>query len=64
MRQRFHVSSFLSDDLRAAIVRRLSEIGGVALIAAAGALAAALGSWSVQDPTTSSARPARSRRIC
>jgi S-DNA-T family DNA segregation ATPase FtsK/SpoIIIE len=58
MRQRFHVTAFLSDDLRAAIVRRLSEISGVALIAAAGALAAALGSWSVQDPSLSHATSA------
>src|SRR5215472_7975759 len=63
MRQRFHVTAFLSDDLRAAIVRRLSEIGGLALIVAAGALAAALGSWSVQDPSLSHATSAHVRNL-
>ena len=63
MRQRFHVTAFLSDDLRAAIARRLCEIGGVALIAAAGALAAALGSWSVQDPSLSHATSAHVRNL-
>jgi S-DNA-T family DNA segregation ATPase FtsK/SpoIIIE len=63
MRQRFHVTAFLSDDLRAAIVRRLSEIGGVTLIAAACALAAALGSWSVQDPSLSHATSAHVRNL-
>jgi S-DNA-T family DNA segregation ATPase FtsK/SpoIIIE len=63
MRPRFHVTAFLSDDLRAAIVRRLSEISGVALIAAAGALAAALGSWSVQDPSLSHATSAHVRNL-
>jgi DNA segregation ATPase FtsK/SpoIIIE, S-DNA-T family len=63
MRQRFHVTTFLPDDLRAAIARRLCEIGGVALIAAAGAIAAALGSWSVQDPSLSHATSAHVRNL-
>ena len=63
MRQRFHVTAFLPDDLRAAIARRLCEIGGVALIVAAGALAAALGSWSVQDPSLSHATSAHVRNV-
>ncbi|MBV8825078.1 MAG: DNA translocase FtsK 4TM domain-containing protein, partial [Hyphomicrobiales bacterium] len=63
MRQRFHVTAFLSDELREAIARRLSEISGVALIAAAGVLAAALGSWSVQDPSLSHATSAHVRNL-
>jgi S-DNA-T family DNA segregation ATPase FtsK/SpoIIIE len=63
MRQRFHLTAFLPDDLREAIARRLSEIGGVALIAVAGGLAAALGSWSVQDPSLSHATSAPVRNL-
>jgi DNA segregation ATPase FtsK/SpoIIIE, S-DNA-T family len=63
MRQRFHLSAFLPDDVREALARRLSEIGGVALITIAGALAAALGSWSVQDPSLSHATSAPVRNI-
>ena len=63
MRQRFHVSAFLPDDVREAIARRLCEIGGVALIVVAGALAAALGSWSVQDPSLSHATSAPVRNL-
>ena len=63
MRQRFHVTAFLPDDVREAIARRLCEIGGVALIVVAGALAAALGSWSVQDPSLSHATSAHVRNL-
>jgi S-DNA-T family DNA segregation ATPase FtsK/SpoIIIE len=63
MRQSFHVAAFLPDDVRAAIARRLSELGGVALIAVAAALAAALGSWSVQDPSLSHATSAPVRNL-
>jgi S-DNA-T family DNA segregation ATPase FtsK/SpoIIIE len=63
MRQRFHVTAFLPDDLRAAIARRLSEFSGIALIVVAGALAAALGSWSVQDPSLSHATSAHVRNL-
>ncbi|HML14209.1 MAG TPA: DNA translocase FtsK 4TM domain-containing protein [Xanthobacteraceae bacterium] len=63
MRQRFHIAAFLPDDLRAAIARRLCEIGGVALIATAAALAAALASWSVQDPSLSHATSAPVRNV-
>src|ERR1043166_2708913 len=55
VRQRFQFVGFLPDDLRAAIARRIAEIIGVALIVVSGALAAALGSWSVQDPSLSHA---------
>src|ERR1700732_5232538 len=63
MRQRFHLTAFLPDDLREAIARRLCEIGGVALIVVATALAAALGSWSVQDPSLSHATAAPVRNL-
>src|SRR5215472_3536558 len=63
MLQRLHVTAFLPEDVRDAIARRLYELGGVALIAAAGALTAALGSWSVQDPSLSHATSAPVRNL-
>jgi DNA segregation ATPase FtsK/SpoIIIE, S-DNA-T family len=63
MRQRFHATAFLPDDVREALARRLCEIGGVALVVAAGALAAALASWSVQDPSLSHATSAPVRNL-
>src|ERR1700746_2820948 len=59
MLPRLHVTAFLPEDVRDAIARRLYELGGIALIAAAGLLAAALSSWSVQDPSLSHATSAR-----
>jgi S-DNA-T family DNA segregation ATPase FtsK/SpoIIIE len=53
--QSFDSLSFLSDGLRDTVRRRLREIAGVALITAAILLAAALASWSVQDPSLSHA---------
>jgi S-DNA-T family DNA segregation ATPase FtsK/SpoIIIE len=53
--QSFDSLSFLSDGLRDMLRRRLREMIGVALIAAAMLLAAALASWSVQDPSLSHA---------
>jgi DNA segregation ATPase FtsK/SpoIIIE, S-DNA-T family len=47
--------TFLSDGLREMLRRRLREMIGVALIVAATLLAAALASWSVQDPSFSHA---------
>ena len=63
MRQRLHLTAFLPDDLRAAIARRVCEIGGVALMTVAAALAAALASWSVQDPSLSHATSAPVRNL-
>ncbi|HEY6256512.1 MAG TPA: DNA translocase FtsK 4TM domain-containing protein [Xanthobacteraceae bacterium] len=51
----FDSLSFLSDSLREMLHRRLREIVGVALIAGAILLTAALASWSVQDPSLSHA---------
>jgi S-DNA-T family DNA segregation ATPase FtsK/SpoIIIE len=46
---------FLSDDFRGAIRRRLGELCGLVLIIVAVTLAAALATWSVQDPSLSHA---------
>jgi len=40
----------LSDELRAALRRRLSELIGAVLLAVAALAALALATWSVQDP--------------
>ncbi|HXW25748.1 MAG TPA: DNA translocase FtsK 4TM domain-containing protein [Xanthobacteraceae bacterium] len=63
MRHSFPLAGFLPDDIRTAIARRLREIGGFALIALALALAAALASWSVQDPSLSHATSAPVRNL-
>jgi S-DNA-T family DNA segregation ATPase FtsK/SpoIIIE len=63
MRHSFHVTGFLPDDIRFAIARRVREIGGVALIVLAATLAAALASWSVQDPSLSHATAAPVRNL-
>jgi S-DNA-T family DNA segregation ATPase FtsK/SpoIIIE len=47
--------SHWSDELRALIRRRICEAGGLALIALAAAMATALATWSVQDPSLSHA---------
>jgi len=44
-----------SDDLRNLLRRRISEAGGLALIALSAAMAVALATWSVQDPSLSHA---------
>jgi S-DNA-T family DNA segregation ATPase FtsK/SpoIIIE len=53
--QSFDSLSFLSDGLRDLMRRRLREMTGVALVVTAMLLAAALASWSVQDPSFSHA---------
>jgi S-DNA-T family DNA segregation ATPase FtsK/SpoIIIE len=45
----------LPDDLLAMLRRRLAELGGLAIIAVAGAFVVALATWSVQDPSLSHA---------
>jgi S-DNA-T family DNA segregation ATPase FtsK/SpoIIIE len=54
---------FLSDDFRGAIRRRLGEMFGLVLIAVAATLAAALATWSVQDPSLSHATDAPVRNL-
>src|SRR5712691_9392136 len=63
MRQSLHAAAFLPDDIRAAIGRRMREVGGIALIVLAVLLAVALGSWSVQDPSLSHATSAPVRNL-
>jgi S-DNA-T family DNA segregation ATPase FtsK/SpoIIIE len=59
----YYGGSFLSDDFRTAIQRRLSELGGLALVVAVAAAAAALASWSVNDPSLSHATSAPVRNL-
>ena len=54
----FEPASLLPEELRAAIGRRVREIGGVALLAVAGGLGIALATWSVQDPSLTHATKA------
>src|SRR2546421_2691380 len=63
MRYTFSAADMLSDELRAALRRRLHEIIGVALIAVAGIAAVALATWSVQDPSLSHATNAPVRNM-
>jgi DNA segregation ATPase FtsK/SpoIIIE, S-DNA-T family len=56
-------AALLPDDLRHALQRRIREIGGLALVAVAALLAAALASWSVQDPSFSHATSAPVRNL-
>src|SRR5947209_4219992 len=55
--------TFLSDGLRDALRRRLRELSGLALIVLAMLLAAALATWSVQDPSLSHATKAPVRNL-
>src|SRR3954447_10128310 len=50
--------SFLPEAVRDALRRRLRELGGIALIVVAAALAIALATWSVKDPSLSHATTA------
>jgi S-DNA-T family DNA segregation ATPase FtsK/SpoIIIE len=63
MRHSLNLAAFLPDDVRTGIARRFSEIAGIGLIVLAGALAAALASWSVQDPSLSHATSAPVRNL-
>ena len=55
--------SHLPTSIRDALVRRLRELMGLGLIAFAGLLAAALMTWSVQDPSLSHATSRAIRNI-
>ena len=50
---RFDAGAFLPDDLSAALRRRLSEIGGLALIGVAALATVSLATWSIKDPSLS-----------
>ncbi|HET9903380.1 MAG TPA: DNA translocase FtsK 4TM domain-containing protein [Xanthobacteraceae bacterium] len=53
----------LSDDLREAVKRRLRELGGLAMLSLATALALALATWSAQDPSLTHATNAPIRNL-
>src|SRR3954469_25382628 len=53
----------LPPSIREALVRRLRELAGTGLLAAAGVCAAALMTWSVQDPSLSHATSRGIRNI-
>jgi len=53
----------MSDDFHAAIRRRLRELGGLLVLAAVGIVAAALATWSVDDPSLSHATNAPVRNL-
>jgi len=63
MRSGLDTAALLPDELRLALRRRLREIGGLALIALAAAVAIALATWSVQDPSLSHATNAPVRNL-
>lgn len=56
-------TSHLSHALREMLARRLRELMGLAMIGAAGAAAAALMTWSVQDPSFSNATSRTIRNV-
>src|ERR1700738_5322198 len=55
IRYTFSAADIVSDELRAALRRRLHEIMGLILLALAGIASLALATWSVQDPSLSHA---------
>ncbi len=61
--ERSYHGPFTMDDFRAIIHRRLRELAGLALIAAACGAAAALATWSVKDPSFSHATSAPVRNL-
>ena len=63
IRYTFSAADIFSDELRAALRRRLHEIIGAALIGIAGIAAVALATWSVQDPSLSHATNAPVRNM-
>src|SRR2546421_1888706 len=63
MRYTFAAADMFSDELRAALRRRMHEIIGAALIAVAAIAAIALATWSVQDPSLSHATNAPVRNM-
>ena len=63
IRYTLSTADLLSDELRAALRRRLHEMIGAVLLAIAGIAAVALATWSVQDPSLSHATNAPVRNM-
>src|SRR5712671_4506451 len=63
IRYTLSTADFLSEELRAALRRRLYECIGAVLLAIAGLAALALATWSVQDPSLSHATNAPVRNM-
>ena len=63
MRYTLSAADYLSDEMRAALRRRLHEITGAVLLGLAGIAAIALATWSVQDPSLSHATNAPVRNM-
>jgi S-DNA-T family DNA segregation ATPase FtsK/SpoIIIE len=63
IRYTLSLADIVSDDLRAALRRRVQEMMGAALLGVAGIAAVALATWSVQDPSFSHATNAPVRNM-
>ncbi len=63
IRYTFSAADVFSDELRAALRRRMHEIVGAALLGGTGIAAIALATWSVQDPSLSHATNAPVRNM-
>jgi len=63
IRYTISTADLISDELRAAVRRRMHEIIGLMLLVAAGIAAIALATWSVQDPSLSHATNAPVRNL-
>jgi S-DNA-T family DNA segregation ATPase FtsK/SpoIIIE len=63
MRYTLSTADYVSDEMRAALRRRLHELVGAVLLGVAGTAAVALATWSVQDPSLSHATNAPVRNM-
>ena len=63
VRYTLSTADLVSDELRAALRRRLHEIIGLVVLGLAGLAAIALATWSVQDPSLSHATNAPVRNL-
>src|SRR6185295_14757205 len=63
MRYTLFAADYLSDEMRAALRRRLHEVAGAVLLGLAAIAAVALATWSVQDPSLSHATNAPVRNM-
>jgi S-DNA-T family DNA segregation ATPase FtsK/SpoIIIE len=63
IRYTLSAADYVSDEVRAALRRRVHEIVGALLLGAAGIAAVALATWSVQDPSLSHATNAPVRNM-